>query len=96
MLLGNLLAAASRTQAASAVIEMLRGLPRSAAEMKDLCRNALFFRCAVAGKNRNTLPEMEEIKRALTRVAAMSPARRAMLEASVAGTLLGWGMARYR
>jgi hypothetical protein len=93
----------------SAVIELVRTLPRSAEEMKILQSSvsgaslvkkqfsthpSLFVRCAIEAyhfsqDDKELFQAVIEYWRDFT---MMPPERRAMLEASVVGTLLGYGM----
>lgn len=90
----TLLRLADRRAASSAIIEILRAAPHSASELAAPSENP-FMRCALAAMQlaqsweRNRLNQTTDYFMSL---AQMEPERRAMLEASVVGTLTGLGM----
>lgn len=90
----TLLRLADRRAASSAVIEILRAAPHSPSELAAPSESP-FMRCALAAVHlaqsweRGLLDQMTDYFMSL---AQMEPERRAMLEASVVGTLTGLGM----
>ncbi len=91
----NLLHLAGRKQTASAVLELVRTAPRTPEEIANASVSSLFCR-SVFEANEWAAPcdkrMFDEVRRYINYLAEMSPSRRSLLEASVAGALLGWGM----
>lgn len=93
--LSNLLHLAGRRQAGSAVIELLRTAPRTPAEMDTVLTDSLLCRCTKEAFDcaRPCDQRMfQEVTAYISYLTKMPPSRRSMLEASIAGTFLGWGM----
>jgi hypothetical protein len=91
----NLLHLSGRRQAGSAVLELLRGAPRAPEDLKKALGESLFSRCfdEVFDPSRKNDPRvLHSIYLYVTELAAMPANERAILEASVAGVFLGWGM----
>jgi hypothetical protein len=90
--ISRLLYAADRRWAASAVIELLRSLPRTPDEIK-INSDTLFGRLCCEAIDTHAA-ELRKVAEFVKQFATISSIRREMLEASVIGTLLGWGMAK--
>jgi hypothetical protein len=89
-----LLRLARRRATHSAVLEVLRAAPRSPDEKQD-ADAAPFARCALAAVEFRAAWEADLLTAVIAyfeELAAMRPRRRAMLEASIAGALIGQGM----
>ncbi len=89
-----LLRLSGRRPVHSAVLEMFKTVPRSASEA-HYPEECFFMRCGREAASRHDSWEkaaFEEAIRFFERFAAMRPARRAMIEACVAGVLVGLGM----
>jgi len=94
-ILSNLLHLAGRRQTGSAVIELLRTAPRTPEEMDKVLTDSLLCRCtkeAFDSARPSDQRMFHEICTYISCLTKMPPSRRSMLEASVAGTFLGWGM----
>jgi hypothetical protein len=94
-ILSNLLHLAGRRQTGSAVIEVLRLALRTPEEMDKDSTDSLLARCfeeAQLRKHPCDAMMFREVCEHLQYLMVMPPYRRAMLEASVAGVVLGWGM----
>lgn len=90
----NLIWAGGGRTSPSAILEVLRQLPRGAAEPPDATLYARCLRAAAADGCGLTDDERRALQQFVRRVAGMSPARRGLLEASVGGTILGSGLSR--
>jgi hypothetical protein len=106
---GTLLRLARRRYAASAIVELLRTMPRTKEDMDMLLSTAvdafsakkgfsshpsLYMRCVTEAFHfsEREFDLLGAVARHLTDFAKMPPERRAMLEASVIGTVTGCGM----
>lgn len=77
----------------AAVLELLRSLPESASETME--ETSFFARCAKAAMRNVTSwdeKQLQSVTDYLVQYAAMSPARRKMLEATLTGVLVGFGL----
>jgi len=93
--ISNLLYLAGRRQTGTAVLEMMRSAPRTPQEMERLTKDSLLYRCAleITGQCKDGDFQMvHSIISFFEYLLTMPPSRRSMLEASVAGVMLGWGM----
>lgn len=89
-----LLRLADRRATHSAVLEVLRTAPRSSDERASV-EDTAFMRCAQAAIDLAASYESDlrdAVFAYFQELAAMRPRRRAMLEASIAGALVGLGM----
>jgi hypothetical protein len=94
-ILSNLLQLAGRRQTASAVIELMRTAPRTPEELDKVLTDSLVCRSVKEAFDRVRPSDrmmFDEVCGYISDLTTMPPSRRSMLEASVAGTFLGWGM----
>lgn len=90
--LARLLEIARREKTAAAVVTLMGQLPCSEAELHTIPKTTLLWRCLLETINGDDR-EREDLIGFLRRVAELPPARRALLEESVVGVLLGLGLA---
>jgi hypothetical protein len=94
-ILSNLLHLAGRRQPAAAVLDLLRSVPRTPEEIDSVSTDSLLCQCVAEASDRvrpcdRTM--LGEVHDYLRHLAKMQPDGRALLEASIAGVFLGWGM----
>jgi hypothetical protein len=90
----NLLRVAERDVTVSAALEMLRSAPRTREEFTDEDQSRLIFRCVADAMllDRKKNPHLREAIDWFKGLANRQSSGRALLEASLAGALQGWGM----
>jgi hypothetical protein len=92
--LSNLISAADRHRSSSAIIEMLRQIPRSLDSDQKIERDSLLGRCFTKAKENAVWAKRGErdFMDVIIKVAGLSKEERAGLEACVTGVLLGYDM----
>jgi hypothetical protein len=94
----NLLHLAGRRQAGSAILELLRTAPGAPEEADAISTDSLFGRTAKEACDRAQPCDhamLTEFCDYIDHLVAMPASLRSMLEASVAGVILGWGMGAF-